>query len=73
MYNSIVFFFTVCSEGTYVSNGRCVICAGVCKDGLHCNKSTGICDDGCSLHRTGTFCDGTWILEPSLEIKYMWL
>lgn len=68
--NSVVCFFTVCTSGTYVSNGRCVKCQGVCKDGAPCNKTTGKCDNGCSMHRTGTFCEGTFIWKLLLKNEY---
>lgn len=57
-----VFYFKECSNGTYVSHGKCVKCQGVCKDNAPCNISTGGCDDGCSDHWTGIFCEGTWII-----------
>lgn len=49
----------VCNDGTYVFDGKCVKCQGVCKDNAPCNKSTGRCDNGCSNHWTGIFCEGT--------------
>lgn len=49
----------VCSDGTYVFDGKCVKCQGVCKNHAPCNKSTGTCDNGCSDHWTGKFCEGT--------------
>lgn len=59
---SILFLFSLieeCKNGTYISNGKCVKCQGVCKDNAPCNKSTGKCDNGCDDHWTGKFCEGT--------------
>lgn len=58
-------FFSLheCNNGTYVLNGKCVKCQGVCKDYAPCNKSTGKCDNGCSDHWTGIFCEGTSFMD----------
>lgn len=61
MYILNCLLFTVCNDGTYVSNLDCVKCLGVCKLGAPCNKTTGICDNGCTMQRTGTFCEGIYI------------
>lgn len=59
-YITIFFFTKECKNGTYVSNGKCIKCQGLCKDRAPCNKSTGKCDNGCDDHWTGKFCEGTY-------------
>lgn len=56
------FYFKECSNGTYVSHGKCVKCQGVCTNDTPCNISTGRCDDGCSDHWAGFFCEGILII-----------
>lgn len=51
--------FKECKDGTYVLQGKCVKCQGVCMNNAPCNKSTGKCDNGCIDHWTGKFCEGT--------------
>lgn len=53
---------TVCSNGTYLVNGHCVLCEGHCKDATPCNNLTGRCDNGCTGQWTGDFCTGLYML-----------
>lgn len=69
MYQFNCLTFTVCNRGSYISNGSCVKCPGICKDDAPCNTSTGMCDDGCSMHRTGKYCESTCISKLSIHIK----
>lgn len=64
--------FTVCSDGTYVSEGKCVKCQGVCNNHAPCNKSTGTCDNGCSNHWSGTFCEGIFFYCEPDHLLYSW-
>lgn len=74
MYEFNCLLVKVCSDRAYVSNGQCIKCPGICKDGAPCNKSTGMCDNGCSMHRTGQYCEGTFVWKLSYEnkIKLNW-
>lgn len=58
-----IYFLQECSNGTYVLNGKCVRCQGVCQDHAPCNKSTGKCDNVCGDHWTGKFCEGTSFID----------
>lgn len=70
--------FSVCSDGTYVSEGKCIKCQGVCKNHAPCNKSAGTCDNGCSDHWTGKFCEGNvkvlsmWKFHPRNK-SFIWI